>query len=106
MSKKQKSNQSTIDSLAQKLVELVGMFRKGGPASHYQWWGHETPHTVYKNYPAYQGGYKIFDEVVEGVLKLNLDMLSRHEVEWKLTYEFLKQEASYPNKLSGGRAYG
>ena len=101
MSKKQKSNQSTVDRLAQKLVELVGIFRKGGPASDYQWWGRETPHTVYKTYPAYQGGYKIFDEVVEGVLKLNPDMLSRHEVEWKLTYIFLKEQASYPDKLNG-----
>lgn len=101
MSKKQKSNQSTIDRLAQKLVKLVEMFRKGGPASDYQWWGRETPRTVYKTYPGYQGGYKIFDEVVEGVLKLNPDMLSRHEVEGKLTYAFLKQEASYPDKLSG-----
>lgn len=101
MSKKQKSNQSTIDRLAQKLVELVEMFRKGGPASDYQWWGRETPHTVYKTYPAYQSGYKIFDEVVEGVLKLNPDMLSRHEVEWKFTYIFLKEQASYPDKLNG-----
>lgn len=99
LSKKQKSNQSTIDRLAQKLVALVGMFRKGGPASDYQWWGRETPHTVYKTYPAYQGGYKIFDEVVEGVLKLNPDMLSRHEVEWKLTYIFLKEQASSPAQL-------
>jgi hypothetical protein len=101
LSKKQKSNQSTIDGLAQKLVKLVGMFRKSGPASDYQWWGRETPHTVYKTYPGYQGGHQLFDTVVAGVLQLNPDMLSKHEVEWKLTYEFLKQEASYPNKLSG-----
>lgn len=101
MSKKRKSNQSAIDRLSQNLVKLVEMFRKGGPASDYQWWGRETPHTVYKTYPGYQGGHQLFDTVVAGVLQLNPDMLSKHEVEWKLTYEFLKQEASYPNKLSG-----
>jgi len=101
LSIKQKSTQPTIDRLAQKLVELVEMFRKGGPASDYQWWGQETPRTVYTAYSGYQGGYKIFDEVVKGVIKLNSDMLSRHEVEWKLTYIFLKEQASYPDKLSG-----
>jgi hypothetical protein len=101
LSEKQKASQSTIPSLAQKLVELVGMFSKGGPASDYQWWGKETPHTVYTAYPDYQSGHELFNRVVEGVLKLNPDMLSRHEVEWKLTYEFLKQQASYPDKVSG-----
>ena len=101
MSKKQKSNQSTIDRLAQKLVELVGMFRKSGPASDYQWWGKETPHTVYKTYPGYQDGHQLFDTVVAGALQLNPDMFSRHEVEWKLTHEFLKQQTSHPDKLSG-----
>jgi hypothetical protein len=88
---KQKSNQPTIDRLAGKLVELVEMFRKGGPASDYQWWGKETPRTVYETYPGYQGGQRKFNEVVEGVLKLNPDMLSKSEVEWRFTYEFLKQ---------------
>jgi hypothetical protein len=101
LSKKQKSNQSTIDGLAQKLVELVEMFRKDGPASDYQWWGKETPHTVYKTYLGYQGGLQLFNTLVAGVLQLNPHMISKHEVEWKLTYEFLKQESSYPNKLSG-----
>jgi len=101
LSKKQKSNQSTVDGLAQKLVELVGMFRKSGPASDYQWWGKETPHTVYKTYPGYQGGHQLFDTVVAGALQLNPDMFSRHEVEWKLTHEFLKQQTSHPDKLSG-----
>lgn len=101
MSKKQKSNQSTIDGLAQKLVELVVMFRKGGPASDYQWWGKETPRTVYTAYSDYQSGHELFNSVVEGVLKLNPDMLSRHEVEWKLTYIFLKEQASSRDKLNG-----
>jgi hypothetical protein len=101
LSKKQKSNQSTIDELAQKLVELVGVFRKSGPASDYQWWGKETPRTVYTAYSDYQSGQELFNSVVEGVLKLNPDMLSRHEVEWKLTYIFLKEQASYLDKLNG-----
>jgi hypothetical protein len=101
LSTKRKSNQQTIDGHAQKLVELVEMLRKGGPASDYDWWGKENPRTVYKTYPDYQPGQKIFDEVVEGVLELNPDMLSKHEVEWKLTYVFLKEQASSPEKVSG-----
>lgn len=101
MSKKQKSNQSTIDGLARKLVELVEMFKKSGPASDYQWWGKETPRTVYTAHPDYQSGHELFNSVVEGVLELNPDMLSRHEVEWKLTYIFLKEQASSPDKLIG-----
>jgi hypothetical protein len=101
LSIKQESNRPTIDRPAQKLVELVEMFRKGGPARDYQWWGKETPRTVYTDYPIYQHGQKIFNEVVEGVLKLNPDMLSKLEVESRLTYEFLKQQTSFPDKLSG-----
>jgi len=101
LSKKQKSNQSIIDRLAQKLVGLVEMFREGGPSSDYQWWGKETPRTVYTAYPDYQSGRAVFDRVVQGVLELNPDMLSGHEVEWKLTYIFLKEQASSPAQLGG-----
>jgi len=100
LSEKQKTNKSTIDRLAQNLVNLVEMFRKGGPASDYNWWGSETPRTVYKTYPNYQRGHKIFDEVVEGVLRLNPEMLSKSEVEWKLTYMFLEQQTIHPKQLS------
>ena len=101
LSTKQKSNQPTIDRLAQRLVELVEMFRKGGPAGDYQWWGQETPRTVYKTYPAYKGGSKIFDELVEGILKLNTEMLSKSEVERRFTYEFLIEQTSSPYRLNG-----
>jgi len=101
LSIKQESNEPTIDSLAHNLVELVEMFRKGGPAGDYEWWGKETPRTVYKTYPGYQRGQKIFDEVVEGVRKLNTDMLSKSEVERRFTYEFLQQQTLRPDKLSG-----
>ncbi len=101
LSVEQKSNQPTIDRLAQKLVELVEMLRKGGPASDSQWWGNETPRTVYRTYPGYQSGYELFNRVVEGVLELNPYMLSKSEVESRLTYEFLKPQTSYPDKLSG-----
>ena len=99
-SKKQKSNQSTVDRLAQNLLKLVEMFRKGGPASDSKWWGGETPHTVYAAYPDYQRGHKLFDGVVEDVLKLNPDMLSKSEVGWKLTYQFLEQQVIRPDQPS------
>lgn len=100
MSEKQKLNQPTIDRLAQNLAELVKMFSKGGPAGDYRWWANETPHTVYTSYPGYQNRPEIFNKVVEGVLKLNPDMLSKSEVEWKLTYAFLKKQGSWPGQLS------
>jgi len=98
LSKKQKSNQSTIDRLSQNLIKLVEMFRKGGPASDFKWWGGETPHTIFDSYPSYQSGRSIFNTVVQDVLKLNPDMLSKHEVEWKLTYGFLEQQAICPDQ--------
>jgi hypothetical protein len=98
-SKKQKLNQSTIDRLAQNLVKLVEMFREDGPASDYKWWGGETPHTVYTAYPDYQRGHRLFDGVVEDVLRLNPDMLSKSEVERQLTYEFLEQQVIRPEQL-------
>lgn len=98
MSKKQKSNQSTIDRLAQKLVELVEMFRKKGPASGLNWGG-ETPRTIFDSHPDYQSGRAVFDRVVQGVLELNPVMLSKSEVEHKLLYGFLAPQASSPAQL-------
>lgn len=99
MSEKQKLNQSTVDRLAQDLVKLVEMFRKDGPASDYEWFGSTHPHTIFESYASYRSGRTIFDTVVQGVLKLNPDMLSMSEVERKLLYTFLKQQASWPAQL-------
>ena len=99
LSKKQKASQSTIDRLAQNLVELVEMFRKGGPAGDYKWFGSTHPHTIFESYSGYQSGHSIFNTVVQDVLKLNPDMLSMSEVERKLLYTFLKQQASWPAQL-------
>lgn len=102
MSTRQNSNQSAvINRLAQNLVKLVEMFRESGPASDYRWWANETPRTVYTAYSDYQRGHELFDGVVGDVLKLNPDMLSKFDVAWKLTYEFLKQQAICPNQPSG-----
>lgn len=99
MSKRQKSNQSaTINRLSQNLVKLVEVFRKGGPASDLEWWGGETPHTIFDSYPGYKSGRKVFDAVVQDVLKLNPDMLSELEVERRLTYGFLEQQAIRPDQ--------
>jgi len=98
LSKKQKSNQSTINGLAEKLVELVEMFRKKGPASGLNWGG-ETPRTIFDSHPDYQSGRAVFDRVVQGVLELNPVMLSKSEVEHKLLYGFLAPQASSPTQL-------
>lgn len=98
LSKKQRSNQSTIDRLAQKLVELVEMFRNKGSASGLNWSG-ETPRTIFDSRPDYQSGRAVFDRVVQGVLELNPVMLSKSEVEHKLLYGFLAPRASSPTQL-------
>lgn len=98
LSKKHRSNQSTIDRLAQKLVELVEMFRNKGPASGLNW-GSETLRTIFDSRPDYQSGRAVFDRVVQGVLELNPVMLSKSEVEHKLLYGFLAPQASSPTQL-------
>ncbi|MCX6009430.1 MAG: HEPN domain-containing protein [Chloroflexi bacterium] len=99
MSKKQKT-ELTIDWLAQNLIALVGIFRGGGPANDFKWWNSNSPNTIFDSYPGYQKGRTIFDVVVQGLLKLNPDMLSKHEVERNLTYEFLERQAINPEQLS------
>ena len=93
MSKRQISNQSAeIDRLAQKLAELVEMFRKSGPASSFNWWNSHSAQSIFSTYESYNEGAGTFHKVVQGILKLNPNMLSGRELEQNLQYEFLANQ--------------
>lgn len=99
MSEKGNANRKEIDRLAKKLVELVQIFRRGDPARDFKWWN-SSP--IFKPLYGYQDGKPLFESVVQGVLKLNSEMLSEYEVENKLTFDFLqKQTISYTEHLNG-----
>jgi len=92
MSAKKVSKQKEIERLADCLVRLVYLLRNDGPASDWQWWGKQSPRSIFKPPHPYQDGLPIFDTLVQNVLKLNSQMLSKYEVERKLAYEFLEPQ--------------
>lgn len=94
MTAKQDPRERELGKLAQRLVELVTILRRDGPACDWRWWSKESPRSVFKRPNPYQDGLRIFDSVVEGVLKLNPRMLSKREVEKRLAYEFLEPQTS------------
>ncbi len=81
-----------IDRLANNLAKLVEIFRQGEKASNFKWWGKEHPHSIFNPTYGYQDRQPLFEAVVQGVLKLNPEMLSEHEVETKLVYDFLQAQ--------------
>jgi len=93
LSRTQNSNQSAvINRLSKNLVELVRIFKTGGPANDFHWWNSNSPQSIFTTYEGYQEGLQIFREVVQGILKLNPDMLSERELEQNLEYEFLSKQ--------------
>jgi len=89
-----KGKQDTLelekDRLAIKLAELVEIFRKGKKASDFNWW--QDISNLFRPYFGYQEGKPIFEEVTQGVLKLNPEMLSEYEIKHKLVYDFLQNQ--------------
>lgn len=81
-----------IDRLAKNLAKLVGIFRQGGKASDFKWWGSEHPNSIFNPNDGYQEGQPLFDAVVQGILRLNPEMLSNYEIERKLVYDFLQMQ--------------
>ena len=84
-----------IDRLAKNLAKLVEIFRQGGKASDFNWWGSEDPNSIFNPSHGYQAGQSLFDEVVQGILKLNPNMLSEYEIKTKLVYDFLYNSSDY-----------
>ncbi len=83
-----------VNKLAQNLAKLVEIFRQGGKASDFNWWGSEHPNSIFNPSHGYQAGQSLFDEVVQGILKLNPNMLSEYEVQTKLMFDFLQEQTS------------
>ncbi len=94
MDKEGQRKEAEINRLAQNLAKLVGIFRKGGPASDINWWGKEHPRSIFNPSYGYQTGQPLFDKVVQGILKINPEMLSKREIEMKLMYDFLNIQTS------------
>ena len=89
MSKKQDARKVEIDRLAEKLAKLVEIFRQGKPASDFHWWNSAA---IFDPHYGYQDGQPLFEEVAQGVLRLNSEMLSQRYVEKELTFEFLQMQ--------------
>ena len=87
-----KNKKAEVDRLAKNLAILVEIFRKGGPASDINWWGKEHPQSIFNPSYGYQTGQPLFDKVVQGILRLNPEMLSEYEIERKLVYELLQAQ--------------
>ena len=81
-----------VSILAKKLAELVEIFRRGKPADDFNWWGGNSPLSIFNPYDGYQEGQPLFEAVVQGILRLNPEMLSEYEIETKLVYDFLQAQ--------------
>jgi len=86
------TKEAEIDRLALKLAKLVGIFRQGGKANDFHWWNENSPRSIFYPIYGYQDGQPLFEEVVQGVLKLNSEMLSEHEIETKIMFDFLQTQ--------------
>jgi len=78
--------------LAEKLAKLVDIFRRGGKADDFNWWQGKIRKSLFYPLYGYQDGQPLFEEVVQGVLKLNSEMLSEHEIETKIIFDFLQTQ--------------
>lgn len=88
------AQKAELDSLAKKLVQLVEIFRRGGKATDFKWWHSRHGKALFNPLYGYQDGQPLFEEVVQGVLNLNSKMLSEHEVEVRITYDFLMHQTT------------
>lgn len=79
-----------VETLAKKLAELVEIFRHGKWASDFNWW--DQP--IFDPCFGYQDGEPLFEKVVQGIIKLNSEMLSQRYVENELTFEFLQAQTT------------
>lgn len=84
--------QEEINALAMKLSQLVDAFRKGEPAQNTEWWQLGSPKIMFDPHHGYQDSQPLYDEVVQGILKLNSDMLSEFEVNNRIIYKFLEPQ--------------
>ena len=84
--------EKSVAALAKTLAELVEIFRQGKPADDFHWWNENSPRSIFNPLYSYQDGQPLFETVVRGVLNLNPKMLSEHEVQTRLVYDFLQKQ--------------
>jgi len=87
-----------LNKLAQKLASLVYLFRQGEPASDFNWWNQNSPKSIFYPIYGYEDGRPLFEEVVQGVLTLNPQMLSEDEVNKRLMFDFLEDQTVSVNQ--------
>ncbi|MFC1893329.1 hypothetical protein ACFLYR_04755 [Chloroflexota bacterium] len=80
------------ERLANKLAQLVELFRKGKAAADSKWWNENSSRSIFYPLYGYQDGEPLFEEIVKGTMELNSNMLSRIEVERKTMFDFLQKE--------------
>lgn len=88
------AKKTELDSLAKKLVQLVEIFRRDGKAADFNWWQSRSGKALFTPIYRYQDGEPLYEEVAAGILNLNSEMLSRHEVDTRITYDFLMGQAT------------
>jgi hypothetical protein len=81
-----------LDRLSKKLAELVEIFRQGKPAKDFHWWGGNSYRSIFSPTYGHQKGQPLFEDLVQGILRLNPTMLSEDEVRSKLMYNFLQNQ--------------
>jgi len=86
---KNRDGPTSLEHLAIKLTQLVGIFRKGKWATDLKWW---NTRSIFDPAYGYQDGKSLFDDIVQGILNQNSDMLSRHEVEKRIVFDFLEKQ--------------
>jgi len=92
---KQKSHKKAgLDNLANKLAKLVEMFRRGEEAKDFEWWNHNSPSYIFKPLYSYQDVQPLFEEIVEGIISRNPEMLSDYWVHRQLIFEFLVNQTT------------
>ena len=84
--------EKAVAALANKLAELVEIFRQGKPADDFHWWNENSPRSIFNPLYSYQDGAPLFRKVIQGVQRLNPEMLSEHEIEYQLVYHFLQKQ--------------
>jgi len=87
-----KDKQAEVNSLAQILTKLVYIFRRGGEASDYNWWNKSSSRSIFYPIYGYEDGRELYEQVVQGILSLNPDMLSEYEVNRRLMFDFLEDQ--------------
>jgi len=87
-----KMAEKEVAILAEKLAKLVDIFRRGGKADDFNWWQGKLRKALFNPSYGYQDGLPLFEEIIEGVINLNPEMLSEYETEVRIIFDFLQKQ--------------